>query len=66
MPRFEYKTLAQKRSFGKGGDLRREEIVGALNDYGAEGWELVTITLHVPLHGEKDGHLFILKRQVAA
>jgi hypothetical protein len=64
MTRFEYRTLAQKRSFGKGSDLRREEIVGALNEAGAEGWELVTIELHAPLHGEKDGHLFILKRRV--
>ena len=63
MTRWEYRTLRQKGRMIGGSDLRRDEIVAALNEAGSEGWELVTIELHAPLHGEKDGHLFILKRR---
>ena len=64
MKKFEYMTLRQKGSFTKGTDLRREELERDLNAFGAEGWELITINMRASLHGERDGHLFILKREV--
>ena len=66
MKTFEYTTLRQKASFGKGTDLRREELTTELNELGAVGWELITINMRAALHGERDGHLFLLKREVTA
>jgi hypothetical protein len=65
VPKFEYMTLRQKGSFLKGTDLRRDDLEQELNRLGGEGWELITINMRAALHGERDGHLFILKRELA-
>jgi Domain of unknown function (DUF4177) len=45
-------------------ELNREELEQALNELGAEGWELATAFLDTALHGEKDGHVLVFKRWV--
>jgi hypothetical protein len=44
-------------------ELDREELERELNRMGAEGWELVKVLTNMALHGEKNGHLLLFKRQ---
>jgi hypothetical protein len=44
-------------------ELDRGEFERAMNELGAEGWELATAFLDVALHREKDGHVLVFKRR---
>jgi hypothetical protein len=38
----------------------------ALNEYGAQGWELVKVLTDQAIHSGKDGHLLLFKRRTDA
>jgi hypothetical protein len=44
-------------------ELDRGEFETALNELGAQGWELATVFLDAALHREKDGHVLVFKRR---
>jgi Domain of unknown function (DUF4177) len=44
-------------------ELDRAEFERAMNELGADGWELATAFLDVALHREKDGHVLVFKRR---
>jgi Domain of unknown function (DUF4177) len=44
-------------------ELDRKEFETAMNELGAQGWELATAFLDVALHREKDGHVLVFKRR---
>ena len=44
-------------------ELDRKEFEVAMNELGAQGWELATAFLDVALHREKDGHVLVFKRR---
>jgi uncharacterized protein DUF4177 len=44
-------------------ELDRKEFETAMNELGAQGWELATAFLDVSLHREKDGHVLVFKRR---
>ena len=44
-------------------ELDRKEFETAMNELGAQGWELATVFLEVSLHREKDGHVLVFKRR---
>ena len=68
MASFEYTTTVI--THGLMGRHRDEIDPGALeqalNELGAEGWELVKVLTDQAIHGGKDGHLLIFKRAVGA
>lgn len=47
----------------KAEELDRQEFERAMNELGAQGWELATVFLEVALHREKDGHVLVFKRR---
>ena len=67
MPAYEYTTAAVSHGLmgRKSDEVDREELHRVLNEHAAQGWELDKLVLDVALHGEKDGHLLILKRAAA-
>jgi hypothetical protein len=44
-------------------ELDRPELETAMNELGAQGFELATVLLDVALHREKDGHVLVFKRR---
>ena len=52
------------RSGCKEEELDCHEFEERLNALGAEGWEFEKLLAHMALHGEKDGHVLIFKREV--
>ena len=64
MNRYEYVTSVITHGLlgRKGDEIDRVELERELNRMGSEGWELVRVMTDVALHGEKDGHLLLLKR----
>jgi hypothetical protein len=44
-------------------ELDRAEFERAMNELGADGWELATAFLDVALPREKDGHVLVFKRR---
>jgi Domain of unknown function (DUF4177) len=65
MPAYEYTTSSISHGLmgRKSDEVDRAELERQLNELGAEGWELDKLVLDVALHGEKDGHLLIFKRE---
>lgn len=65
MPSYEYTTAAIHHGLmgRKSDEVDREELTKVLNEHGAEGWELDKLLLDVAMHGEKDGHVVIFKRE---
>jgi hypothetical protein len=65
MPAYEYTTAAISHGLmgRKSEEIDRAELEAVLNERGAEGWELDKLVLDVAMHGEKDGHLVIFKRE---
>jgi Domain of unknown function (DUF4177) len=45
-------------------ELDRKEFEQRLNALGAEGWEFEKLLTAMNLHGEKDGHVLIFKREL--
>ena len=66
MATWEYTTTVVTHGFmgRQSEELNRKELEAALNELGADGWELATAFLDSALHGEKDGHVLVFKRQV--
>jgi hypothetical protein len=67
MPNYEYTTEVLTHGFlgRKEEELDRQEFQERLNALGAEGWEFEKLLTHMALHGEKDGHVLIFKREAA-
>ena len=67
MPGYEYTTTVITHGFlgRKEEELDRKEFEAALNEYGAQGWELEKVLTEMGLHREKDGHVLVFKRAVA-
>jgi hypothetical protein len=65
MPTYEYLTDVITHGFmgRKDEELDRSEFQERLNTLGAEGWEFEKLLPTMALHGEKDGHLLIFKRE---
>lgn len=65
MATWEYMTATITHGFmgRKEEELDREALETLMNEHGAQGWELVKVLLTQNLHGEKDGHVMIFKRQ---
>jgi hypothetical protein len=66
MPTYEYLTDVITHGFmgRKDEELDRSEFQERLNTLGAEGWEFEKLLPTMALHGEKDGHLLIFKREL--
>jgi len=64
MGQWQYTTSVITHGFmGRQSDeLNRKELEKALNELGADGWELSTSFLDTNLHREKDGHVLVFKR----
>ena len=67
MPNYEYTTEVLTHGFlgRKEEELDRQEFQERLNALGAEGWEFEKLLTHMALHGEKDGHVLIFKREAS-
>jgi uncharacterized protein DUF4177 len=65
MPKFEYKTEVLTSMVGRA-KLRVDDLEDTLRSYGADGWELTSLTLDADLQGTRDGHLLVFKRAVDA
>jgi hypothetical protein len=44
-------------------EFDRKAFEERLNKVGAEGWEFDKLLPNMALHGEKDGHLIVFKRE---
>jgi hypothetical protein len=60
MAKFEYKTEVLSSMVGRD-KLRVGDLDDLLRDYGADGWELVTLNLDADIRAQRDGHLLIFK-----
>lgn len=63
MAKFEYKIEVLTSMMGRD-KLRVSDFEDVLGKYGADGWELVSLTLDADLRGKRDGHLLVFKRTV--
>jgi Domain of unknown function (DUF4177) len=63
MTRFEYKTEVLTSMVGRD-KLRVGDLEDVLQKYGADGWELATLSLDADIRGQRDGHLLVFKRAV--
>jgi hypothetical protein len=65
MPAYEYTTDVLTHGFlgRKEEELDRKEFEERLNRFGADAWEFEKLLTHMNLHGEKDGHVLIFKRE---
>jgi hypothetical protein len=61
--KFEYKTEMLTSMVGRD-KLRVGDLDDLLRQYGADGWELVTLNLDADVSGERDGHLLVFKRAI--
>jgi hypothetical protein len=64
MATFEYKTEVLTSMMGRD-KLRVDDLEDTLKKYGADGWELVSLTIDADVRAERDGHLLIFKRQTS-
>ena len=64
MATYEYKTEVLTSLVGRD-KLRVEDLEDALKKFGADGWELVSLTMDADIRGTRDGHLLIFKRQTS-
>ncbi len=65
MATFEYTTEVLTSLVGRD-KLRVGDLEDVLRKYGADGWELVTLTPDADLRDKRDGHLLVFKREVAS
>ena len=64
MATYEYKTEVLTSMVGRD-KLRVGDLEDVLKKFGADGWELVSLTMDADLRGSRDGHLLIFKRQTS-
>jgi hypothetical protein len=66
MPAYEYTTdvITHGLLGRKEEEIDRHELEQRLNALGADGWEFDKLLQNVALHGEKDGHLLIFRREL--
>jgi hypothetical protein len=64
MATYEYKTEVLTSMVGRD-KLRVDDLEDVLQKYGADGWELVSLTLDADIRASRDGHLLIFKRQTS-
>jgi len=64
MATYEYKTEVLTSMVGRD-KLRIGDLEDLLKKFGADGWELVSLTMDADLRGSRDGHLLIFKRQTS-
>lgn len=62
-PKYEYDTEVLTSLVGRG-KVRMDDLDATLAQRGAQGWELVSLTLDADLRGQRDGHLLVFKREV--
>jgi len=65
---YEYRTEVLTHGFlgRKDEEFDRGEFEKSLNELGAQGWEFQKLLTNMALHGEKDGHVLIFKREAGA
>jgi uncharacterized protein DUF4177 len=65
MATYEYRTEVLTHGFlgRKDEEFDRKEFEERLNTVGGEGWEFDKLIPNMALHGEKDGHLIVFKRE---
>jgi len=65
MPTYAYRTEVLTHGFmgRKEEEFDRQAFEDKLNELGAEGWEFEKLITHIALHGEKDGHVLLFKRE---
>ena len=65
---YEYRTEVLTHGFlgRKDEEFDRGEFEKRLNELGAQGWEFEKLLTDMALHGEKDGHVLIFKREAGA
>jgi hypothetical protein len=65
---YEYRTEVLTHGFlgRKDEEFDRGEFEKSLNELGAQGWEFEKLLTNMALHGEKDGHVLIFKREAGA
>ncbi len=65
---YEYRTQVLTHGFlgRKDEEFDRQEFEKKLNELGAQGWEFEKLLTNMALHGEKDGHVLIFKRETGA
>jgi hypothetical protein len=68
MSAYEYTTTVITHGLmgRKSDEIDPAELTTALNEYGAQGWELEKVLADQAIHGGKDGHLLIFKRRLDA
>jgi hypothetical protein len=67
MYQWEYRTIkffAQGLFSRNGGQIDDVELENTLNEFGANGWELVTIVAGTKANGELSDFVAVLKREV--
>jgi Domain of unknown function (DUF4177) len=67
MYHWEYRTIkffAQGAFSKSGGKINDVELENTLNEFGANGWELVTIIAGTTTNGELSDFVAVLKREV--
>ena len=66
MASYEYRTEVLTHGFlgRKDEEFDRKEFEERLNKVGGEGWEFDKLIPNMALHGEKDGHLLVFKREL--
>ncbi|MCC9043343.1 DUF4177 domain-containing protein [Myroides sp. M-43] len=63
MKRFEYKAIQLKPSSLWSFNVSVEEVEDVLNEYGKQGWELVTM-IDINSTGTTTGYLLSFKREI--
>jgi hypothetical protein len=61
---YEYKTEILTSVVGRD-KLRVDDLEDILQKHGADGWELVSLTIDADVRSSRDGHLLIFKRQTS-
>ena len=61
MQEFEYRTEVLTSMIGRD-KVQMGDLDDVLEQYGNDGWELVSLNLDANLQSSKDGHLLVFKR----
>jgi|CXWL01.1.fsa_nt_gi hypothetical protein len=64
MPQFEYKVLEAAAKGFWGGKINSQELVNKLNEFGRQGWEVVSAADTNMWEGASRNMIIILKREI--